>query len=38
MGRLQGEPELTAGMPMQVWFEQLGEGGPTLPQWKPAEA
>ncbi len=34
MGRLDGEPELAAGQPMQVWFEKLGEG-PTLPQWKP---
>jgi uncharacterized OB-fold protein len=36
VGRLEGEPQLTPGMPMQVWFEKLGEG-PTLPQWKPAE-
>ena len=35
MGRLDGEPELTAGMPMQVWFEHTPEG-PTLPQWRPA--
>jgi uncharacterized OB-fold protein len=35
MGRLEGEPELTAGQAMQVWFERLGDG-PTLPQWKPA--
>ena len=35
VGRLDGEPELQAGMPMQVWFERLGDG-PTLPQWKPA--
>ena len=33
MGRLDGEPALADGMPMQVWFEKLGDG-PTLPQWK----
>ena len=36
MGRLDGEPELSADMPMRVWFERLGEDGPVLPQWKPA--
>ncbi|WP_082765707.1 MULTISPECIES: Zn-ribbon domain-containing OB-fold protein [unclassified Phenylobacterium] len=35
VGRLDGEPDLTAGQPMEVWFETLGDG-PTLPQWKPA--
>jgi uncharacterized OB-fold protein len=35
MGHLDGEPELTAGQPMEVWFERLGDGS-TLPQWKPA--
>jgi hypothetical protein len=38
MGRLDGEPALVADMPMQVWFERLGEDGPVLPQWKPASA
>jgi len=38
MGRLDGAPELQDGMPMQVWFEQLGQDGPTLPQWKPMPA
>jgi hypothetical protein len=37
MGRLDGEPELSAGLPMKVWFERLDDG-PTLPQWKPAAA
>ncbi|HEY2751595.1 Zn-ribbon domain-containing OB-fold protein [Phenylobacterium sp.] len=36
MGRLDGEPLLVPEMAMQVWFEPLGEGGPVLPQWKPA--
>lgn len=36
VGRLPGEPELTPGQPMEVWFEQIGEDGPTLPQWRPA--
>jgi len=35
MGRLDGAPELAPDMPMQVWFERLGDG-PVLPQWKPA--
>jgi hypothetical protein len=35
MGRLDGEPDLRGGMPMEVWFEHL-PGGPTLPQWRPA--
>ncbi len=37
MGRLDGEPQLLPDMPMQVWFERLGDG-PVLPQWKPASA
>lgn len=36
VGRLAGEPELRPGMPMEVWFERIGEDGPTLPQWRPA--
>jgi uncharacterized OB-fold protein len=35
MGRLDGAPELSPDMPMEVWFERLGEGS-VLPQWKPA--
>ena len=37
MGRLDGAPELAPEMPMEVWFERLGEG-PVLPQWRPAKA
>ena len=33
MGRLPGEPQLSAGMPMQVWFEALRDGS-MLPNWK----
>jgi len=36
IGRIDGEPELEAGMKMHVWFETL-ETGETLPQWRPAE-
>ena len=35
LGHLDGAPDLEAGMPMQVWFDQI-EDGPTLPQWRPA--
>ncbi|HEY2661283.1 MAG TPA: OB-fold domain-containing protein [Caulobacteraceae bacterium] len=35
MGRLDGAPDLSEGMPMQVWFETL-EPGVTLPQWRVA--
>lgn len=34
VGRLDGEPDLQDGMPMQVWFETLAEGV-TVPQWRP---
>jgi uncharacterized OB-fold protein len=34
VGRLDGAPQLVAGMPMQVWFETVGEGI-VLPQWRP---
>jgi len=37
MGRIEGEAELAADTPMQVWFQKLGDG-PVLPQWKPAAA
>jgi len=36
LGHLDGAPELEAGMPMHVWFDHI-EGGPTLPQWRPAK-
>ena len=35
MGRIDGEPDLAAGMPMRVWFETLRDGS-ALPQWKVA--
>lgn len=35
MGRIPGTPELRAGQPMEVWFEDLGEGV-VLPNWRPA--
>jgi uncharacterized OB-fold protein len=35
VGYLPGSPELTAGQPMQVWFEHLDDGV-VLPQWAPA--
>ena len=35
MGRLDGEPDLEAGMPMEVWFETQRDGS-ALPQWKVA--
>jgi uncharacterized OB-fold protein len=38
VGHLKGEPALEAGMPMEVWFESLGEGQPSLPQWRPAKS
>ena len=38
VGRLDGEPELTAGMPMEVWFEQLSDGAGALPQWRPVRS
>jgi uncharacterized OB-fold protein len=35
IGRLAGRRDLTAGQPMQVWFETV-DGGVVVPQWKPA--
>ena len=35
VGRMEGEPDLAAGMTMEVWFEKL-ESGAVLPQWRPA--
>ena len=34
LSRIDGAPQLEAGMPMQVWFETLSNGA-KLPQWKP---
>jgi uncharacterized OB-fold protein len=33
MGRLDGAPPMTAGQPMQVWFETLAPGV-VMPQWR----
>lgn len=41
VGRLDGVPELNAGMPMEVWFEDVGvhDGqAVVLPQWRPVGA
>jgi uncharacterized OB-fold protein len=35
VGSLPGRPPLTAGQPMRVWFEEVGDGV-VLPQWAPA--
>jgi uncharacterized protein len=34
-GYLPGEPALTEGQPMTVWFEDVGDDV-VLPQWRPA--
>lgn len=34
-GCIPGAPNLTAGQPMQVWFEDIGQGR-ILPNWCPA--
>jgi len=39
VGRIDGRPDLTAGMALDVWFEQLGvrDGRPVVvPNWRPA--
>ena len=36
VGYLPGRPELTAGQPMEVWFEPVDDDGTRLPQWTPA--
>jgi uncharacterized OB-fold protein len=33
LGRLDGEPELRAGQPMEAWFEEVGDA--VLPNWRP---
>ena len=35
IGSVPGTPDLRAGQPMEVWFEDLGEGV-VLPNWRPA--
>lgn len=35
IGRIDGEPPLSPGMKMRVWFETLADGV-VLPQWRPA--
>ena len=37
VGHLPGEPPLTAGQAMQVWFQTLAEGV-VLPNWRPTGA
>lgn len=34
IGSIPGAPELRAGQPMEVWFEELREGV-VLPNWRP---
>ena len=39
VGSLDGDQHLAAGMPMEVWFEDVGEADGrrvVLPQWRPA--
>ena len=39
VGQLPGDPELAAGMPMEVWFDELGDvdgRAVVVPQWRPA--
>ena len=38
VGRVDGAPDLAAGMPLEIWFEELGEtdGRPVVvPNWRP---
>ena len=38
VGQVPGTPELHAGMPMELWFEELGsvDGRPAVvPNWRP---
>jgi uncharacterized OB-fold protein len=38
VGQLPGAPDLRAGMPMEVWFEELGTtdaGRVVVPNWRP---
>ena len=38
VGQVPGAPEVHAGMPLELWFEDLdGDDGPvTVPNWRPA--
>jgi uncharacterized OB-fold protein len=36
IGHIDGEPALTEGMKMEVWYETL-EPGTVLPQWRPVK-
>lgn len=36
-GCIPGAPDLSAGQPMQVWFEDIGQGR-ILPNWRPLGA
>jgi uncharacterized protein len=39
-GYLDGRPELRAGQPMELWWDEVDPGGGapvTLPNWRPAE-
>ena len=41
VGQVPGAPDLAAGMAMELWFEQLGDGddGPVIvPNWRPCPA
>jgi uncharacterized OB-fold protein len=38
VGHLPGEHDLAVGMPLEVWFDELGEIGGrrvVVPQWRP---
>ena len=35
IGRIPGAAELVPDQPMEVWFEQVGDGV-TVPQWRPS--
>ena len=40
VGSLDGDHHLVAGMPMEVWFDEIGEEDGrrvVLPQWRPVE-
>lgn len=41
VGRIDGEPTLTAGMAMEAWFDVVGEvdgRSVVLPQWRPVDS
>jgi uncharacterized OB-fold protein len=37
LGRIDGEPDLAIGQPMEVWFDTLADDV-ALPQWRPVGA